>query len=130
MRFVKISQNEMKDVRELYEGIMSFAYHGLFYKEGAILGREIATTAKAQEEFFDSASHILIERGWASSIEFQGNRVLTENSIEIQQSNVPTCHRLRGIIKALYHGASVNCRETECQSTGAPRCVFKIELSQ
>ncbi|MFQ5553244.1 MAG: hypothetical protein ACE5EW_05960, partial [Thermoplasmata archaeon] len=68
MRFVKISQPEIEAVRQLYESVMSYACHGLFFREGLSLGRDIAEMAAKGEDFFDACRRILIARGWAEDI--------------------------------------------------------------
>ena len=40
-RFVKISQNEFVSVRKLYESVMSYACHGLFFREGMVLAEGV-----------------------------------------------------------------------------------------
>jgi predicted hydrocarbon binding protein len=69
-------------------------------------------------------------RGWADEITFGENSAEAHGSIEVCKSEMATCHRIRGIIRNLYEAhlnTKVHCVEVECESTGAPRCLFKVE---
>jgi predicted hydrocarbon binding protein len=113
MKFVKLSQSEFEEIRKLYEGVMSQACHGLFFREGMILGEEISKIAMQEpDEYYDISANLL------SSIE------------SCAQSDVPTCNRLRGIIKRLYEVKThkrLHCDEIECVSKGDKHCVFRIQ---
>ena len=130
MKFVKISQTEMGNIRTLYEGVMASASHGLFYREGILTGSEIVRIARDEEgDLLDTASRLLIARGWAETVEFGDGDVEVHGSIEVGNSSQPTCHRLRGVFKRLYEAAEhkkVLCEEEECESLGSGSCVFKI----
>lgn len=129
-----ISQDELKNIRELYEGVMSNASHGLFFKEGSIIGIGIASVAqqKGEEDYFDTCKSLLIEKNWVKDIKFGEERVEVVGSIEATsgtRSGQKTCHRLRGIIRKLYEtylNQKVYCKETECASAGSDKCVFEI----
>jgi len=132
MKFVKISQDELAKVRQLYESIMSYACHGLFFREGILYGAEIARIAKNNSDgYFDVAANIMEARGWADSIDFRENEVVVKGSVEIKPNgDTETCHRIRGIITTVYEehlGRKVRCMETSCESTGKSSCVFIIE---
>ena len=45
MRYVKLNQSELHKIKELYEGVMSHACHGLFFKEGSVIGSDMAAEA-------------------------------------------------------------------------------------
>ena len=45
MKFVKLSQSEFEEIRKLYEGVMSQACYGLFFREGMILVSAMHITA-------------------------------------------------------------------------------------
>jgi predicted hydrocarbon binding protein len=133
MRYVQISQDDLKNIRELYEGVMSNASHGLFFKEGSIIGIGIASVAiQDRETYFDKSKELLIEKSWASDIWFGESEVKVKGSIEVspgEGKNVKTCHRLRGIIRKLYEtylNQKVYCKETKCASAGSDECVFEI----
>ncbi len=129
-RHVMISQEELKDIRELYEGVMSHASHGLFFKEGSIIGIGLASVAaRDRSTYFETCARLLKERSWVREVSFDGETVTAHGSIEVSKSDQPTCHRLRGILRKLYEvyqGRRVYCQEVECESSGRPACVFKI----
>ncbi len=131
MRWVRVSQVELAKVRELYEGVMSHACHGLFFREGAVLGSDLADDAKkVPGQYFPAVGNILRERGWVEDIEFGDRTVTVKGSIEVGQSDIPTCHRLRGILRTVYErdrGTRVNCTEEDCASAGHTVCRFRIE---
>ncbi|MFQ6128510.1 MAG: V4R domain-containing protein [Thermoplasmata archaeon] len=132
MKFVKISQDELTKVRQLYESIMSYACHGLFFFEGTLFGAEIAKIAKKNEDsYFDVAANIMKARGWADSVNFRENEAIVKGSVETRaDSDTETCHRVRGIISRVYEehlGRRVRCVETSCESMGKNSCVFIIE---
>ncbi len=131
MRSVKIDQGELRQIKELYEGVMSHACHGLFFKEGSVIGSGMADEAlKDRARFFDRVGHILKERGWVEEITFGDHEVVAKGSIEVAPSDIPTCHRLRGMLREFYErfkGGRVKCTEEMCASTGHPECRFRIE---
>lgn len=131
MRYVKLNQDEVHKIRDLYEGVMSHACHGLFFKEGSVVGSDMAEEAlKERGKFYQRAGDILKERGWVDEITFRDGEVIAKGSIEVAPSDIPTCHRLRGILREFYErfkGARVKCTEESCQSVGQPDCRFRIE---
>lgn len=132
MRSVRISQEAILKFRELYEGVMAHACHGLFFREGLILGREIAEKALPEKErYFAKAAELLKESGWCEEVEFGTDRAVIKGSIEVSKGDIPTCHRLRGILRELYERKSsthLNCLEEECASKGDAACLFRIEV--
>jgi len=134
MRFVKLSQREFQEIRRLYESVMSQACCGLFYREGMILGEEIAKIAQQESDnYFDICAKLLRARGWIEEINFDGDLVYVSGSIEAGESeDNPTCHRLRGIIQKIceqHDHKRLHCEEIECISAGDKQCVFKLEGS-
>ena len=131
MRYVKIDQTELRQIKELYEGVMSHACHGLFFKEGSVIGVDMAEEAlKDRNHYFDRAGHQLKERGWVEEISFTDQEIVVKGSIEVAPSDIPTCHRLRGILREFYErfkGGRVKCTEEMCASTGHPDCRFHVE---
>jgi predicted hydrocarbon binding protein len=129
-RHVMISQEELKDIRELYEGVMSSASHGLFFKEGSIIGIGVASIANRDRgTYFETCRRLLKEKNWVRDIAFDRDTVSATGSIEASRGDSPTCHRLRGIIRKIYEvymERKVYCQEVECESTGRERCQFKI----
>jgi predicted hydrocarbon binding protein len=132
MRFVKISQEEILATRKLYESVMSYACHGLFHREGKAVGRGVADIAlKNPSEYFETTKNILVGRGWVQEMVFDGTTVTARGSIEVVPgSDTETCHRLQGILAMIYEaerGERLVCVEEECESTGADKCLFRIE---
>ena len=129
-RHVMISQEELKDIRELYEGVMSNASHGLFFKEGSIIGIGIASIAnRDRKSYFETCQRVLKDKNWVKGIEFGEDTVTVQGSIEASHGEQPTCHRLRGIVRKIYEvylDKKIYCQETECESVGNGRCTFKI----
>lgn len=135
MKFVKISEEELARVRQLYESIMSYACHGLFFREGYLYGEEIVFLAKRGDDgFLESASGLVKARGWADSVDLHENEAIVKGSIELKpNSDTETCHRLRGMITRVFEehtGRKVRCIETSCQSMGKSSCVFLVEPEQ
>lgn len=133
MRYVKISQKELENVRKLYESVMSNACNGLFFREGGVFGAEIAAIAASdRENFFEIAKKELKERNWVEDISFNGDTITVKGSIEVANNGgeITTCHRLRGILRHLfetYRGERLYCVEKSCQSKGDETCIFSIE---
>jgi len=128
-RYLRYSEGELGDIKKLYESVMSFAAHGMFYRTGKIMGKRIAMDSKESKDFFKNAASALTQEGWAEVVEFKGTEVVVKGSIESKNGPGPSCHLLRGVITCLYEekgGASVSCTEVECESSGAPRCLFKV----
>jgi predicted hydrocarbon binding protein len=132
VRFVKISQSEIGSILKLYEGVMSYACHGMFYREGEALADNLAELCKGGD-LLDCARKILIARGWVEDVAFGGEEIRVRGSVEVSEgSEAETCHRLRGILSRLYYIKSkepIRFVEVECCSTGAQECIFKPEVS-
>lgn len=131
MRFVRVSQKELEKIRHLYESVMSQASHGLFYREGETLGREIVDMASEEpEKFLETAARLIKGRGWVEDIAFNGDIVIAKGSIEAVESGAEgTCHRLRGMIHAVMERDSdkkLICLEVLCKSKGDPYCEFQL----
>jgi predicted hydrocarbon binding protein len=131
MRTVKLTQEELHKIRDLYEGVMSHACHGLFFKEGSVVGGDMVEAALADKaHFYARAAEVLKERGWVEQISFKDGEVVVTGSIEVAPSDIPSCHRLRGILREFYErfkGARVKCTEETCASVGQAECRFRIE---
>lgn len=136
MRFIKLSQKELKEIRKLYDSVMSQACNGLFYREGMILGEEMARIASQEQDgYFDVCAKLLKAKGWVEEVKFEDSVAYVTASIEsldAENAEKPTCQRLRGIIKKVYEGYGhkrMHCEEVECVGKGDQKCVFKIEES-
>ncbi len=133
MRFVKISQDEFSSILKLYESVMSYACHGLFYREGEAIASELIAICEREKDFLGCAKKILMARGWIEDATFNSNEVRIKGSIEVNTLNdSETCHRLRGILSRLLESVRkepIRLTEVECCSMGNEECVFKEEVS-
>ena len=135
MRFVRISQKELANIKRLYESVMSHASYGLFYREGETLGKEIAEMAKADSgNFLETSGRLIKGRGWVEEITFAENRVLAKGSFEsLPGSKEATCHRLRGMIHVIMEkhiGKKLLCLEVKCLSLGDAQCEFILRETE
>ncbi len=132
-RFVKISQQEFDSIRRLYESVMSYACHGLFFREGMSLADEMVKALAPGQDPLVAAKAMILERGWAEDVLFTESGARVRGSIEVSPgSEMETCHRLRGILSKLLETKAkhrVRLAEVECMSTGARECVFEREES-
>lgn len=132
-RFVKVSQQELDSVRKLYESVMSYACHGLFFREGMVLAEEITRDLPLGEDPLEVGKSVILERGWAEDITFTDSGARVRGSIEaVPGAEMETCHRLRGILSRLLEAKArhrVRLSEVECVSTGARECVFEREAT-
>ena len=130
-RLVKISQEELDSVRKLYESVMSYACHGLFFREGMVLADEMVKTLASNQDPLDAGRQMLLDRGWAEDVLFTDSGARVHGSIEVSPgSEMETCHRIRGILSKVLEAKTkqrVRLNEVECVSTGAKECVFERE---
>ena len=128
MRYVKISKQELQRTYALYESVMSQASHGLLFREGVIVGDELAKVALAEGgNYFPTAEKLLVGRGWADEARLEKDRAVFKGSME--GSFFKGCHRLRGIVKSLYEaklGAKLDIEEVECEGKTGDNCIFRI----
>jgi len=133
MRYVKVSQDEFAAVRKLYEGVMAYACHGLFFREGQSIADGVAKEVERGEDLLAGARRVLIARGWVEDIQFRRGEAQARGSIEVTPgSESETCHRLRGIVTRLFEvqsKARVRVTEVECESTGSSACLFRAEVA-
>ncbi|MEK6850912.1 MAG: V4R domain-containing protein [Candidatus Thermoplasmatota archaeon] len=133
MRYVKVSQDEFASVRKLYESVMAYACHGLFFREGQATADGIAKEVERGEDPMAGARRVLIARGWVEDVQFARGEASVRGSIEVSLgSESETCHRLRGIITRLFEvqtRGKVRVTEVECESTGGTQCVFRAEVA-
>ena len=84
MRYVKVSQDEFASVRKLYESVMAYACHGLFFREGQSIADGVAKEVERGEDLFVGARRGLIARGWIRDVpscraEPRGHAVLRDD---------------------------------------------------
>jgi predicted hydrocarbon binding protein len=126
-RSIKLRKDELVEIKKLFETVMTFASHGMFYRSGRIMGgRLIRTTGTDLGKVKDA----LIKEGWAADVSFEGDTISVVGSIEASNSDSPTCHMLRGILAKVFEertGKDVYCHERKCVSKGDDKCVFIID---
>lgn len=97
MGYVKISEEEMRKARKIYDEVLSGTAPTLLFSVGHVIGKEIVKEIKGEKDFFKKASEILKERGWVKDIVFEKKKVSIVKPAEGNK-----CDRLRGIITAVY----------------------------
>ena len=126
-RSVKLRREELVEIKRLYETVMTFASHGMFYRSGRIIGDRIIRTSGTD---LTRLRETLAKEGWVSDISFEGDTINVMGSIEASNSDSPTCHMLRGILAKVFEertGKDVYCHERKCVSKGDDKCVFIID---
>ena len=118
-------------MRKLYESVMSYACHGLFFREGMVLADEMVKSLASNQDPLDAGRQMLLDRGWAEDVLFTDSGARVHGSIEVSPgSEMETCHRIRGILSKVLEAKTkhrVRLNEVECVSTGARECVFERE---
>lgn len=126
-RSIKLRREELVEIKKLYETVMTFASHGMFYRSGRIVGDRLIKHAGTELARIKDA---LIKEGWVTDITFEGDTISVVGSIEVFNSDSPTCHMLRGILAKLFEersGKDVYCHERRCVSKGDDKCVFIVD---
>src|SRR2546427_11643226 len=110
---------------------MSYACHGLFFREGMVLAEEVTKNLDLGEDPLEFGKKVILERGWAEEVSFTESGARVRGSIEAMPGgDVETCHRLRGILSKLLEAKTkrrVRLAEGECVSTGGRGSVFGQE---
>ena len=126
-RAIKVRREELVEIKRLYETVMTYASHGMFYRSGRIIGDRLIRSAGTDLSKMRDA---LIREGWVTDITFEGDTISVIGSIEASNSDSPTCHMLRGILAKIYEertGKDVYCHERKCLSKGDEKCLFVID---
>jgi predicted hydrocarbon binding protein len=126
-RSIKMRKEELVEIKKLFETVMTFASHGMFYRSGRIMGDRLI---RASGSDLGKVRDALIKEGWATDISFEGDAISVMGSIEASNSDSPTCHMLRGILAKVFEertGKDVYCHERKCLSKGDDKCVFIID---
>ncbi len=126
-RAIKLRRDELVEIKRLYETVMTFASHGMFYRSGRIIGDRLLRSAGTDLAKLKDA---LMREGWVTDVSFEGDTITVTGSIEASNSDTPTCHMLRGIIAKVYEertGKDVYCHERKCISKGDEHCLFVID---
>ena len=126
-RSIRMRKEELVEIKRLYETVMTFASHGMFYRSGRIMGGRLIRAAGTD---LNKVKDALIREGWATDVSFEGDTISIYGSIEASNSDSPTCHMLRGILAKVFEertGKDVYCHERKCVSKGDDKCVFVID---
>ncbi|MFY9606706.1 MAG: V4R domain-containing protein [Thermoplasmata archaeon] len=126
-RAIRLRREELVEIKRLYETVMTFASHGMFYRSGRIVGDRIIRSSGTD---LLRVKESLIREGWVTNIDFEGDTITVVGSIEVTNSDSPTCHMLRGLLAKVFEersGKDVYCHERKCVSKGDDRCVFVID---
>jgi len=126
-RCIKLRREELVEIKRLYETVMTFASHGMFYRSGRIIGDRLIRTSGTE---LLRLKESLIKEGWVTDIDFEGDTITVVGSIEVSNSDSPTCHMLRGLLAKVFEersGKDVYCHERKCASKGDDKCVFVID---
>ena len=126
-RGIKLRRQELVEIKRLYETVMTFASHGMFYRSGRIIGDRLIRTSGTE---LLRLKESLIKEGWVTDINFEGDTITVVGSIEVSNSDSPTCHMLRGLLAKVFEersGKDVYCHERKCMSKGDDKCVFVID---
>lgn len=135
MKFVKYTSKELSKIKEMLNGVMSFASQALLQKEGEVIGSEIVDGLEVREGYFLEVSKKIADRGWAEEAELLPHKAILRNTIEsegVTGSTEPVCIILRGILRKVYekyYGGLIIINETECRGvSGGEKCVFEIKF--
>lgn len=126
-RSIKLRKEELVEIKKLYETVMTFASHGMFYRSGRIMGDRLLKIAGSD---LGKVKDALVREGWVTDVSFEGDTISVLGSIEASNSDSPTCHMLRGILAKVFEdrtGKDVYCHERKCVSKGDDKCVFVID---
>src|SRR5437867_6007653 len=108
---------------------MSYACHGLFFREGMVLAEEVTKNLALGEDPLEFGKKVILERGWAEEVSFTDPGAGLRGSIEpMPGGDVRTCHRLRGILWKLLEakpGLAVRLAEGRGVSPGGGEWVFR-----
>lgn len=126
-RSIRLRKDELVEIKKLYETVMTFASHGMFYRSGRIVGNRLV---KQTGSDIAKVREALMREGWVADITFEGDTISAVGSIEASNSDTPTCHMLRGMLAKVFEertGKDVYCHERRCVSKGDDKCVFVID---
>ena len=132
-RFVKYRRGDISAIRRLEESFMHDAAYGLLFRAGQAIGSRMARNARPyKQQYFEAARRILVDEGWVKDILFANDLITVSGSIEADKTAAKnTCHMLRGVVAKVYEGyfgKLMNCSESECESAGKPKCIFKVSF--
>src|SRR5207244_13366225 len=77
---------------------MSYACHGLFFREGMVLAEDVTRNLPLGEDPLEAGKQVILDRGWAEDVLFTDSGARVRGSIEAMRgSDMETCHRVGGI---------------------------------
>lgn len=130
-RGVRLTAEEVVATRELLEGVMTIAAHGILYRVGQIIGDRVVADARTRAgDFRQSAIAVLAKENWIAAARVFPQKVLVYGSVEVREAPGPTCHILRGILQKVMLADAAGpglVREEKCQSAGAESCEFVVQ---
>jgi len=121
MRYVKISEADLKKTRNVYDEVLSGTASTLLFSVGHVIGKGIVKEIKDKKDFFKKASELMKELGWVKDIVFRDRNATVTDPAEGNK-----CDRLRGIISAVYE-AYYN-QPVYCTMTKGKGCTFMIAV--
>lgn len=134
MRFVKLSEDDIKGMATSYQNLIAEAWELLFFLWGKEIGKEIWGHISEKEEPLKRAADLIEGRGWAEKILLEEEMVIAKDCIETHKSyDSPSCHILRGIISAIHEKSTrklIEVEEVKCESLGDEHCEFKIKRKE
>ncbi|MEF8874669.1 MAG: V4R domain-containing protein [Candidatus Thermoplasmatota archaeon] len=133
MRFVKLSEEEVKNVSQFYQNMIGDAREILLYLSGKAVGEKISEHI-SDEEPLKRAGNMIKGRGWTEEITLEKERAVANGSIEIDKSlDRPSCNMIRGILCGVYEkttGEIIEVDEVRCESLNDENCEFKIKKKE
>ncbi|MFP3871964.1 MAG: V4R domain-containing protein [Candidatus Natronoplasma sp.] len=134
MRFVKLSDEDIKNISRFYQNMIGDAREILLYLWGKAVGENIIDQLSNDSKPLKRASNMLKGRGWAEEIILEKKSAIVKGSIEIDKSlDTPSCNIIRGILSGIYEGATgdlVEVEEVKCESIGDEHCEFEIKKKE
>ena len=97
-RFIRYRKEDIAEIKELYESIMTIAAHGLFFRTGRILGARLVRKSGSAGNIYEVMAKLLKDEGWVESVKFEKDRIVVKGSIEAVRQPTPSCHMLRGVL--------------------------------
>src|SRR5205809_7760198 len=88
---------------------MSYACHGLFFREGMVLAEDVTRNLPLGEDPLEAGKQVIVERGWAEDVLFTETGARVRGSIEAMQgSDREACKRRRGVLSELIEEKTKN----------------------
>jgi len=139
MTGILIAPEDLREIKKLYEEVLSNAAYGMFFREGKIIGysiwnslfRKRTVEDIPENEFIAKTEEVLQSRGFIKRLEadFKTSKIVVHGSAESTLSGEPSCHRLSGVLTALVEkklNKKVLCHEIKCMTGNDDECIFVI----